>query len=313
MGYLAVAVDTPVMGGEVSAASCLFYAGTVFVYQTLDAIDGKQARRTKSGSPLGQLFDHGCDALNTWLMGVSMITVLRLEASLFSLAAFFFGTLMFFTSNWEEAQTNHMRFGVFSATEAQVTSILILLINAFFGSNFWLQEFWGICLNQLFVFILLLATSLSFLESVILVYHFYTRLDYRGEKTFIAALIEMLPIAWLFGFSMLAVAFDLPFYQKHARIFLAIFGILFAFLTTKLIIAHVSKSNYEHFEILTTLLLLAINNYFHVFNATLFAYSLLLLVAFIYLHYVFNIIFEITSFLEIRCFSIKRKIAHNKK
>lgn len=31
----------------------------VFLFQTLDAIDGKQARRTNSSSSLGQLFDHG--------------------------------------------------------------------------------------------------------------------------------------------------------------------------------------------------------------------------------------------------------------
>ncbi len=30
----------------------------------MDAIDGKQARRTGSSSPLGELFDHGCDALS---------------------------------------------------------------------------------------------------------------------------------------------------------------------------------------------------------------------------------------------------------
>ncbi|KAI5389850.1 Choline/ethanolaminephosphotransferase 1 [Lathyrus oleraceus] len=35
----------------------------LFLYQTLDAVDGKQARRTNSSSPLGELFDHGCDAL----------------------------------------------------------------------------------------------------------------------------------------------------------------------------------------------------------------------------------------------------------
>jgi hypothetical protein len=29
------------------------------MYQTLDALDGKQARRTKTSSPLGELFDHG--------------------------------------------------------------------------------------------------------------------------------------------------------------------------------------------------------------------------------------------------------------
>jgi phosphatidylglycerophosphate synthase len=37
---------------------------SVFIYQTLDAIDGKQARRTGQSSPLGQLFDHGCDAMS---------------------------------------------------------------------------------------------------------------------------------------------------------------------------------------------------------------------------------------------------------
>lgn len=37
----------------------------LFIYQSLDAIDGKQARRTGTSGPLGELFDHGCDALNT--------------------------------------------------------------------------------------------------------------------------------------------------------------------------------------------------------------------------------------------------------
>jgi ethanolaminephosphotransferase len=31
------------------------------IYHTLDAVDGKHARETKSSSPLGQLFDHGID------------------------------------------------------------------------------------------------------------------------------------------------------------------------------------------------------------------------------------------------------------
>ncbi len=49
------------------ADSWVYYlmAVSIFIYQTLDAIDGKQARRTKQSSPLGQLFDHGNDALVT--------------------------------------------------------------------------------------------------------------------------------------------------------------------------------------------------------------------------------------------------------
>jgi phosphatidylglycerophosphate synthase len=45
--------------------AALMCAAGIFIYQTLDAIDGKQARRTNSSSPLGELFDHGCDSLST--------------------------------------------------------------------------------------------------------------------------------------------------------------------------------------------------------------------------------------------------------
>jgi ethanolaminephosphotransferase len=40
----------------------------VVAYTWLDCLDGKQARRTGTSSPLGQLFDHGCDALSVNLL-----------------------------------------------------------------------------------------------------------------------------------------------------------------------------------------------------------------------------------------------------
>ena len=45
--------------------ACLLCALGLFIYQSLDAIDGKQARRTGTSTPLGELFDHGCDSLST--------------------------------------------------------------------------------------------------------------------------------------------------------------------------------------------------------------------------------------------------------
>ena len=48
-----------------------FFMGfAVFMYQTLDAVDGKQARRTGTSGPLGQLFDHGCDAMATPILSL---------------------------------------------------------------------------------------------------------------------------------------------------------------------------------------------------------------------------------------------------
>lgn len=41
---------------------------------TLDGIDGKQARRTGSSSPLGEMFDHGLDSWSTSLFLINFIS-----------------------------------------------------------------------------------------------------------------------------------------------------------------------------------------------------------------------------------------------
>lgn len=51
--------------------ACFLCALGLFIYQSLDAIDGKQARRTNSSSPLGELFDHGCDSISTVFVALS--------------------------------------------------------------------------------------------------------------------------------------------------------------------------------------------------------------------------------------------------
>ena len=43
-----------------------------FMAHTLDGIDGKQARRTGSSSPLGEMFDHGLDSWSTSLFVINM-------------------------------------------------------------------------------------------------------------------------------------------------------------------------------------------------------------------------------------------------
>ena len=46
--------------------SNFFYisAFSYLAYRMLDEMDGKQARRTGNSSPLGLIFDHGCDAFS---------------------------------------------------------------------------------------------------------------------------------------------------------------------------------------------------------------------------------------------------------
>ena len=55
--------------GRVACAACLF------VYQTMDGMDGKQARRAGAGGPLGEVADHGADAIASCVYGVFLVDV----------------------------------------------------------------------------------------------------------------------------------------------------------------------------------------------------------------------------------------------
>jgi hypothetical protein len=65
---------------------------SMFIYQSFDAIDGKQARRTGTSSPLGELFDHGCDALNTTLGSICAASALGLGTTWWGLAILYIST-----------------------------------------------------------------------------------------------------------------------------------------------------------------------------------------------------------------------------
>lgn len=56
----------------------------LFTYMTLDNLDGRQARRTGSSSPLGHLFDHLCDALNVIITGLGVAATFRLGSTIWT-------------------------------------------------------------------------------------------------------------------------------------------------------------------------------------------------------------------------------------
>jgi ethanolaminephosphotransferase len=76
----------------------------LMAYYTLDCMDGKQARRTGSSSPLGQLFDHGVDCLGNLSHLSLMQSLLQLEPRhyLWLQTSLQLG---FFQAQWEEYYT----------------------------------------------------------------------------------------------------------------------------------------------------------------------------------------------------------------
>jgi len=65
VSYALSAYYTPELKGVCPWYIYVIHAVCLFCYQTLDALDGKHARRTNNSSALGELFDHGCDAIST--------------------------------------------------------------------------------------------------------------------------------------------------------------------------------------------------------------------------------------------------------
>lgn len=63
----------------------ILFSLCIFLGQTFDAIDGKHARNTKRGSPLGQLMDHGCDAITNSCIGIYIAQSFTLGTSVSSL------------------------------------------------------------------------------------------------------------------------------------------------------------------------------------------------------------------------------------
>lgn len=81
----------------------------MFFYQTLDACDGKQARRTGTSGPLGQLFDHGCDGINTMLFIILLWQSFQRGADWGFFAMTATMTIAFFLAQWEEQHTHKLR------------------------------------------------------------------------------------------------------------------------------------------------------------------------------------------------------------
>jgi len=119
------------------------WAAGLFMYQALDSIDGKQARRTGMAGPLGEMFDHGCDALNTTLEVILASRALGLGRSWWTVASEVFTLANFYLTTWEEYHTGVLFLGYFSGpVEGILMIVAIFAVTGFYGTLFWEQRIW---------------------------------------------------------------------------------------------------------------------------------------------------------------------------
>ncbi|KAL9645197.1 hypothetical protein ABK040_002398 [Willaertia magna] len=170
----------------------------IFFYNTLDGCDGKQARRTGSSSPLGELFDHGVDALSLTVLTLCMLMVLgEIPPNLLigMILVHIIMMLAFYTAHWEHFHTNTFYMGHICASDGQFAVIGVYLIT--FIYNVFIQDskissivaLWQS--NQLFglfsfgalvLIITMFGTVISPITSVFHVISFYRNVSQNIEK-----------------------------------------------------------------------------------------------------------------------------------
>ncbi|CAH2057382.1 unnamed protein product, partial [Iphiclides podalirius] len=84
-------------------------AAFLFLAYTLDGIDGKQARRTQTSGPLGELFDHGLDSYSVFFIPACLYSIFgRLDFSIPPIRIYYvMWNLLFnfYLSHWEKYNT----------------------------------------------------------------------------------------------------------------------------------------------------------------------------------------------------------------
>lgn len=140
---------------ELSPSTCIIIGVTQFLYQLLDNLDGKQARRTGSSSPYGMLLDHGCDIFTNCFTCFNMSHLSLIgNQSLYSISIFFGLILGFFAMTYEEYKLGELHFPIVNATdEGNIAFCFIAVLCGFVGQkwinfrifgNFTLGNFFGL-------------------------------------------------------------------------------------------------------------------------------------------------------------------------
>ena len=148
-------------------------------------LDGKQARRLGCSSPLGQIFDHGCDSMSMSCFTYSIVRAIglkdyRLAGVMFAVVGFVFVTFQLI-----EYYQNVLMFGtsVCGVSEVEVSCVVVLLLSSFFGTSLWSTSLFGFTLRDCVVFfVVVLMGGAIFGKSVLILFQGGKTVEEDGNK-----------------------------------------------------------------------------------------------------------------------------------
>ncbi|KAL3868920.1 hypothetical protein ACJMK2_041672 [Sinanodonta woodiana] len=287
-----------------------------FVSHTLDGIDGKQARRTKSSSPLGELFDHGLDSWATMFIPTAMYSVFgrgEYGADVYRVYLVMIGIMFcFIASHWEKYNTGVL-FLPWGYDVGQIAITVVYLITFFFGYEFWK-----------FTIPVFNTTAATFFEYTCYVgfmgltfpptlWNIYK--SYRDKTGHMRSFTEaMRPLASTFIlFSLMLVWSNFSSYNivyQQPRLFYWTTGTVFAYITCKLIIAQMSNTrcellNWLLIPLMTIVLTTSLLNLGVLELYLLWGYCMLVTIT--HVHFGVSVVKEMCVHLKINAFTLTKE------
>ncbi|XP_026500648.1 ethanolaminephosphotransferase 1 isoform X1 [Vanessa tameamea] len=290
-------------------------AVNLFVAYTLDGIDGKQARRTGSSGPLGELFDHGLDSYSTVLIPTCLYSIFGRDE--LSPLRFFFVIwnifLNFYLTHWEKYNTGVM-FLPWGYDFTMISSCILLLVTSVTGPRAWHMSLPG-GITPGIVFEIVLYFSAMITSQTIILWNIYKSYrDGTGKmRPFMEAVRPLIPLVFFFGLSTVwALYSPTDILNRSPRLFYVLTGTIFSNINCRLIVSQMSDTRCEVFNGLLVPYALVLCAVFGLRVSP--ASELLLLLALTataslaHINYGTKVVQEMCQHFKISCFRIKPKI-----
>ncbi|KAK9869249.1 hypothetical protein WA026_002999 [Henosepilachna vigintioctopunctata] len=293
----------------------------IFLAYTLDGIDGKQARKTGTSGPLGELFDHGLDSYSAGFIPIAMYSIFGRDNP-YSMDVYRFFFMMwnivtnFYTSHFEKYNTGVL-FLPWAYDFSMWGTIIVFAMTGIFGPELW-QFKLDNGIKTSTVFELLLYGSAIVSNVPVVTYNIYK--SYRDKTGYMRPLSEAIrPLIAFFALFLILYTWitisPSRILERDPRVIYLILGTIFSNISCRLIVAQMSNTRCEALNWLFVPLILVIQLSLLIKIAVLellLAYILFIFVTAAHIHYGTCLVRQMCRHFNRNCFTIKKNASVEK-
>jgi len=303
---------------EVPSWVCFYTIILYNIYMVLDNCDGKQAKRTNSGSPLGLIFDHGVDSCVTFFITIAICHLCYLQNWYNCLFLWFTITSTFYLNTWEEYITGVLNLPIIhGVSEGTFIIDLIFIISGLYGKNFYSYQLTFInkklFVSDCFSVLTILGGIIYGLISIINVK------QYLNSKKRNSNIINDLGIYFLLlgSFIFINIFNNSKLINNFSTFIILTYGLEFSKIVISLQLCHIQSCQYNPYTFfnLFPIIILCSHTLLNIIFKQQFLFDIRYLIYFCFiwnliswLHLIYFATEELCEILNINRFNLKKKI-----